>query len=68
VAIIDFRGTMEKVIARKEFPMSRARKVLEIETVEITGAESMVERFIGLMNSFGVTEITRTDKVALPRK
>jgi hypothetical protein len=43
VAIIDFGGTMENVIARKEFPMSRAHKVLEIETVEITGAESKVE-------------------------
>jgi len=27
-----------------------------------------VEKFIGLMDSFGVQEITRTGKVALPRK
>jgi acetolactate synthase-1/3 small subunit len=36
--------------------------------IEITGSESKVEKFIGLMNSFGVTDITRTGKVALPRK
>jgi acetolactate synthase small subunit len=27
-----------------------------------------VEKFIGLMDSFGVQEITRTGKIALPRK
>jgi acetolactate synthase-1/3 small subunit len=37
-------------------------------TIEITGAESKVEKFIGLMDSFGVQEITRTGKIALPRK
>ena len=36
--------------------------------IEITGTESKVEKFIGLMDSFGVQEITRTGKVALPRK
>jgi acetolactate synthase-1/3 small subunit len=36
--------------------------------IEITGAESKVEKFISLMDTFGVQEITRTGKIALPRK
>src|SRR5271169_1190789 len=47
-------------------------KIVDVQpkslTIEITGAESKVEKFIGLMNSFGVMDITRTGKVALPRK
>ena len=47
-------------------------KIVDVQpkslTIEITGAESKVEKFIGLMDSFGVTEITRTGKVALPQK
>jgi acetolactate synthase I/III small subunit len=47
-------------------------KIVDVQpkslTIEITGADSKVEKFIGLMNSFGVQEITRTGKVALPRK
>ncbi len=37
MAIIDFGGTKEKVITRKEFPMARARKVLKNETIAIIG-------------------------------
>jgi ketol-acid reductoisomerase len=37
MAIIDFGGTKEKVITRKEFPMVRARKVLKNETIAIIG-------------------------------
>jgi ketol-acid reductoisomerase len=37
MAIIDFGGTKEKVITRKEFPMARARKVLKGETIAIIG-------------------------------
>ncbi len=37
MAIIDFGGTKEKVITRKEFPMARARKVLKSETIAIIG-------------------------------
>jgi len=37
-------------------------------TVEITGAESKVAAFLGLMESFGIRDITRTGKVAMPRK
>jgi ketol-acid reductoisomerase len=37
MATIDFGGTKEKVITRKEFPMARARKVLKNETIAIIG-------------------------------
>ena len=47
-------------------------KIVDVQpktlTIEITGAESKVEKFISLMDSFGVQEITRTGKIALPRK
>jgi acetolactate synthase-1/3 small subunit len=47
-------------------------KIVDVQprslTIEITGAEGKVEKFLGLMDSFGVQEITRTGKVALPRK
>jgi len=37
MAIIDFGGTREEVVTRKEFPMARARKVLKNETIAIIG-------------------------------
>jgi acetolactate synthase-1/3 small subunit len=37
-------------------------------TIEITGNDSKVEKFLALMNTFGVQEITRTGKAAMPRK
>ncbi len=37
MANIDFGGTLERVVTRKEFPMSRARKVLKKETIAIIG-------------------------------
>ncbi len=37
MAIIDFGGVKETVVMRKEFPMSRARKVLKNETIAIIG-------------------------------
>jgi len=47
-------------------------KIVDVQpktlTIEVTGNESKVEKFISLMSSFGVQEITRTGKVALPRK
>ena len=47
-------------------------KIVDVQphslTVEITGNESKVEKFLELMGSFGVTGLTRTGKVALPRK
>ncbi|MBI5774154.1 MAG: acetolactate synthase small subunit [Verrucomicrobia bacterium] len=47
-------------------------KIVDVQpkslTIEITGNESKVEKFIGLMGTFGVLDLTRTGKVALPRK
>ena len=37
MAIINFGGVKEKVITRKEFPLSKARKVLKGETIAIIG-------------------------------
>jgi ketol-acid reductoisomerase len=37
MALIDFGGITEEVITRKEFPMSRARKVLKGETIAVIG-------------------------------
>ena len=47
-------------------------KIVDVQpeslTIEITGSESKVEKFLGLMENFGVQELTRTGKVALARK
>jgi acetolactate synthase I/III small subunit len=47
-------------------------KIVDVQpkslTIEITGNESKVEKFIDLMKAFGIVELTRTGKVALPRK
>ncbi len=47
-------------------------KIVDVQpkslTIEITGAESKVDKFLELMDSFGVLELTRTGKAALPRK
>ena len=47
-------------------------KIVDVQpktlTIEITGNESKVEKFLELMKTFGVIELTRTGKVALPRK
>jgi ketol-acid reductoisomerase len=37
MALIDFGGVKEEVITRKEFPMTRARKVLKGETIAVIG-------------------------------
>jgi acetolactate synthase I/III small subunit len=47
-------------------------KIVDVQpkslTIEITGNDSKVEKFLELMDSFGVQEITRTGKAALPRR
>ena len=47
-------------------------KIVDVQaktlSIEITGDESKVEKFIELMKSFGVLDLTRTGRVALPRK
>ncbi len=47
-------------------------KIVDVQpktlTVEITGNESKVEKFLNLMATFGIKDLTRTGKVAMPRK
>jgi acetolactate synthase-1/3 small subunit len=47
-------------------------KIVDVQpqtlTCEITGSESKVEKFLELMKGFGIVDLTRTGKVALPRK
>ncbi len=47
-------------------------KIVDVQpkslTVEITGDESKVEKFLSLMKTFGVMDLTRTGSVAMPRK
>jgi acetolactate synthase-1/3 small subunit len=47
-------------------------KIVDVQpkslTVEITGSESKITKFLGLMSTFGVLDLTRTGTVALPRK
>ena len=46
-------------------------KIVDVQpksmTIEVTGNETKVTKFIELMESFGVIELTRTGKVALSR-
>jgi acetolactate synthase-1/3 small subunit len=46
-------------------------KIVDVQarnmTIEVTGNENKVTKFIELMENFGVMELTRTGKVALPR-
>ena len=47
-------------------------KIVDVQpkslSIEITGNASKVEKFVELMKTFGVLELTRTGQVALPRK
>jgi acetolactate synthase-1/3 small subunit len=47
-------------------------KIIDVQpkslTIEITGDENKVEKFVELMRAFGILELTRTGRVALPRK
>jgi acetolactate synthase-1/3 small subunit len=47
-------------------------KIVDVQprslTIEITGGENKVEKFLDLMKPFGVVELTRTGMVALPRR
>lgn len=36
-------------------------------TIEITGDSGKIDKFVALMNTFGVLELTRTGRIALPR-
>jgi acetolactate synthase-1/3 small subunit len=47
-------------------------KIVDVQpkslAIEITGSGSKVEKFLNLLQTFGVLELTRTGQVALPRK
>jgi acetolactate synthase-1/3 small subunit len=47
-------------------------KIVDVQpkslTIEITGDESKIDKFLRLMSTFGVLELTRTGKIALARK
>jgi acetolactate synthase I/III small subunit len=47
-------------------------KIVDVQpksvTIEITGSEDKVEKFIDLMRAFGIVDLTRTGKVAMARK
>src|SRR5256885_11590650 len=47
-------------------------KIVDVQpkslTIEATGDEGKVQKLLDLMNAFGVIDLTRTGKVAMPRK
>ena len=47
-------------------------KIVDVQpkslTIEITGNDSKLEKFLELVGTIGITDLTRTGKVALPRK
>jgi acetolactate synthase I/III small subunit len=47
-------------------------KIVDVQpkslTIEVTGTEGKVEKFLDLMKTFGVVDLTRTGKVAIARK
>jgi acetolactate synthase-1/3 small subunit len=47
-------------------------KIVDVQphslTIEVTGDEGKLEKFIGLMKPFGIVDLTRTGKAAMPRK
>src|SRR5436853_47873 len=47
-------------------------KIVDVQpkslAIEVTGNESKIEKFLDLMRTFGVLDLTRTGKVALPRR
>ncbi len=47
-------------------------KIVDVQpkslTIEITGDGSKIDKFLDLMNTFGMLEVTRTGKAAMPRK
>jgi acetolactate synthase-1/3 small subunit len=47
-------------------------KIVDVQpkslTVEVTGSEDKVEKLLDLLKGFGILDVTRTGKIALPRK
>jgi ketol-acid reductoisomerase len=67
MAIINFGGTREEVVTRKEFPMSKARQVLRKETIAIIGygVQGPAQALNLRDNGFNVIVGQRTKKRAL---
>jgi acetolactate synthase I/III small subunit len=46
-------------------------KIVDVQpktmTIEVTGNESKISKFLMLMNNFGIQDLARTGKIALPR-
>ena len=47
-------------------------KIVDVQpkslTVEVTGSEDKVDKLLDLLKAFGIVDVTRTGKIALPRK
>jgi acetolactate synthase-1/3 small subunit len=47
-------------------------KIVDVQpkslTIEITGDDSKIDKFLTLMKTFGIMDLTRTGSVAMPRK
>lgn len=67
MAIINFGGTKEEVVTRKEFPMSRARQVLKKETIAVIGygVQGPAQALNLRDNGFNVIVGQRTKKRAI---
>jgi acetolactate synthase-1/3 small subunit len=46
-------------------------KIIDVQpkrlAIEVTGSESKIDKFLALMERFGITDLTRTGKIALSR-
>ena len=46
-------------------------KIIDVQpkrlAIEVTGSEAKIDKFLALMGQFGITELTRTGKIALAR-
>jgi len=47
-------------------------KIVDVQStslaIEVTGDESKIEKFLALMKPFGILELSRTGRIALPRR
>jgi acetolactate synthase-1/3 small subunit len=71
LVLIKVKTTPEMRAEVIEFCNIFRAKVVDVHfdslTIEITGDESKVNKFIQLMEPFGILDLTRTGKIAMPR-